>query len=336
MLVLSPLFTVEKTSYGGRGCFSSVDIDAGTTVLACDHPISSTILRTFKKEVCLWCFHYDNGRTLKLKAAELPHFYFCSPACLQRFEAFDTDRVYLKAVIATEENYIRVQKQRHPAIEAANVNITSSVVEAAWQQVEQWERALPRSPAKRLRFLPPHIDINELMEAKYVLGCLFDTWRRTRRSEAFELLQSDELLKLTKYPYLLELYTRVYKLVRLSLDAPLAPLLTTTVFRDAIGKNLSNAFGIWSQDPTVSGREFFGYSVYPEASYFNHSCEANLTRERIGRRVVFSANRAIAPGEELCICYGNAANENAATRQKELDEWHFTCQCPQCQRERNT
>ncbi|CAH2352668.1 hypothetical protein CLIB1423_07S04830 [[Candida] railenensis] len=345
MLTLSDVFDIEKTSYGGRGCFAKEEIKQGTTVLLCEKPYSSSILRSFKKEVCTWCFRYENGSNLKFKIPGLNHFYFCSDKCIKEFQFYDVDGLYSSCIVHAEEEYVKAQKRKNQvAADTTDIKITVDVIQKYWDEVKKWEMKLPIKVHKRSNLIP-YLDENELMELKYAIGCLFEMKREEDlgleqqseldlNSTAFKLLQSDEILKLSLYPYLLESYTRVYKFLKLTLAEPLQKYLTTNLFRDIIGKNLSNAFGIWElSDSDTTNKEFFGYSVYPTASFFNHSCAPNLARKRVGRAIHFMTSRDILPGEELCICYGNAADEEFEIRQKELDEWHFKCQCTKCKLE---
>lgn len=350
MVKLSPLFDIKTTSYGGRGCFANQDLKAGTVVLECTSPISSTILRGFKKEVCSWCFHYENGSNLKFKVEGLSHFYFCSQSCIEQFMKYDVDHVYQDSIVRAEEQYLRLLKNKKSKPEEAEgekvLDINQETVDTVWDEVKQWEIMISKcKPLKRLNKLPSELDENELMELKYAVGCLFDMYKEGKNEEngevdgqvdrfellnreIFKQLQSDELLKLSKYPYLLESYTRVYKFLKLTALEPLQKYLSTDSFRDLIGKNLSNAFGIWSEGS--SDREFFGYSVYPTASFFNHSCAPNLMRQRVGNALHFTTRRDLTEGEEICISYGNASDEDLLTRQQELNEWHFKCQCTKC------
>lgn len=53
----SPCFYgVLPTPYGGRGAFAKARIPKNTTILQCDGPYASVVLRKFRKEVCAWCF----------------------------------------------------------------------------------------------------------------------------------------------------------------------------------------------------------------------------------------------------------------------------------------
>ena len=67
---ISPWFDVEKTKYGGRGCFATDLIPKGTIIHQCSSPVGSTIAKPFKKEVCTNCFKYEYGSTMKSKVSK--------------------------------------------------------------------------------------------------------------------------------------------------------------------------------------------------------------------------------------------------------------------------
>ncbi|KPI84820.1 hypothetical protein ABL78_6128 [Leptomonas seymouri] len=90
---------------------------------------------------------------------------------------------------------------------------------------------------------------------------------------------------------------------------------------------LCNGFGIWS-----SVNHQLGVALYPQSSYFNHSCAPNMGRRNIKKtRVIeFFAARDIEKGESLCISYIDLklpAMERAA---KVKATYSFDCSCIRC------
>lgn len=88
-----------------------------------------------------------------------------------------------------------------------------------------------------------------------------------------------------------------------------------------------NSFGVFSPaDSCIAS------GLYPEASFFNHSCAPNLCRVmRPGRVACFYALRPIEKGEGLTICYTEVAENNTAERRRLLlDGYRFFCHCPRC------
>ncbi|KAL2808074.1 hypothetical protein BJX63DRAFT_436460 [Aspergillus granulosus] len=107
----------------------------------------------------------------------------------------------------------------------------------------------------------------------------------------------------------------------------------------------ANSFGLYpketgvypptpASESTYGGRgEKFGAAVYPRASIANHSCCPNMTHkpDKNGR-MVFTAGRDIAAGEECCISYFDMAQyvELNERRGHLQDLFRFKCGCPRC------
>eukprot|EP00092_Neocalanus_flemingeri_P005382 GFUD01005799.1.p1 GENE.GFUD01005799.1~~GFUD01005799.1.p1 ORF type:complete len:667 (-),score=156.69 GFUD01005799.1:117-2117(-) len=75
-----------------------------------------------------------------------------------------------------------------------------------------------------------------------------------------------------------------------------------------------------------------GVGVYPQASYFNHSCHPGTTRYNIGKKLVLKSLTPILPGQEVCENYGQVFYFKTKTeRQKELSgRYWFECDCQAC------
>eukprot|EP00796_Vickermania_ingenoplastis_P009842 gene9842-6914_t len=88
-----------------------------------------------------------------------------------------------------------------------------------------------------------------------------------------------------------------------------------------------NSFGVFSP-----GDECIASGLYPEASFFNHSCAPNLCRVmRCGRTACFYALRRIAAGESLTISYTDVQEDNTAERRRLLlHGYRFFCHCARC------
>ncbi|KAI3403852.2 SET6 [Candida oxycetoniae] len=280
---ISPFFIVGNTVYGGRGCFSTRPIPSGTQIHYCPTPIGFTISRLFKKEVCNWCFKYEHGRVMR------------------------TDKYYTLGLrkAKKEINYL-VQGDDDIDEHARN----------SWKLADLWNDEIDSmKESKRIESLPC-LDEIEYAEAIYVLQVLFNFYKtksqlshspQLSNSENLELLlfstlESNETEKYRKYPYLVQSYINIFKFIKLTCSKELQPFVNSKTVRDIIGKNLSNAFGIWSHAKSSSeDKELLGFAVYPSASFFNHSCEANIKKIRIKNDMKFVTLRDIGPGEELCI-----------------------------------
>jgi len=75
-----------------------------------------------------------------------------------------------------------------------------------------------------------------------------------------------------------------------------------------------------------------GVGVYPQASYFNHSCNPTTTRYNIGKKLVLKALSPIHPGQEVSENYGQVFYfKSKAERQKDLGgRYWFNCECKAC------
>jgi len=75
-----------------------------------------------------------------------------------------------------------------------------------------------------------------------------------------------------------------------------------------------------------------GVGVYPQASYFNHSCHPVTTRYNIGKKLVLKSLTPIAPGQEVSENYGQVFYfKTKSERQKELSgRYWFKCECRAC------
>lgn len=90
---------------------------------------------------------------------------------------------------------------------------------------------------------------------------------------------------------------------------------------------LCNGFGIWS-----AVNHQLGVALYPQSSYFNHSCAPNMGRRNCtGSRVIeFFAARDIEAGEPLCISYIDLKLPAAERKAKLMATYSFECMCIRC------
>lgn len=140
-------------------------------------------------------------------------------------------------------------------------------------------------------------------------------------------------------------YIRAYHLLLAILPTPLLKFLRPALCHEIASRASHNAFSIrpaGSSDGEQSG-EFLGWGIWPEASFFNHSCRPNVKKERIDRVWVFTTapsedigGDGVSEGEELCITYlgGDEKDLDVPARRKKLkDEWGFDCRCRRCEEE---
>lgn len=350
---LSPFFLVNTTKYGGRGCFAYQEISLNELIFSCKSPTSSSIVKPFKKEVCTTCFQYNDGKTLKYKLSQKTFaLYFCTPECLQQFVDNDVDDILTNTLLNVEKYYQQGLKKGESTIkEPPSDKNLMNVINEEWNNVEVWENRIKGLNQQKIMNNIPVISEDEYLEIKYALGILFQqfkyqnvevdeskfyhelSYQQTKKFDLimFDSLQSSYLSKVEKYPYLIYSYINIYKFIRVIAPPQLHYLINPQNIQEIIGKNLTNAFGIWSTSTSPSEeKEFFGFGVYPCASYFNHSCDSNIIKIRVDNKLEFRTKRKIQPGEELCIDYGNHIDENVEVRQAQLKEWFFDCACTKC------
>jgi len=116
-----------------------------------------------------------------------------------------------------------------------------------------------------------------------------------------------------------------------NLPEELRSLIESTAY-PFLSRHLSNSFGIWEL-PISPDSENLGSAMYPSASYFNHSCDPNITKVRRGRSVLFVTSKEISKGQELCISYGHTERQVEERQQVLRDWWGFNCNCPRCIKE---
>ncbi|KAI8074966.1 hypothetical protein BC940DRAFT_287073 [Gongronella butleri] len=115
-------------------------------------------------------------------------------------------------------------------------------------------------------------------------------------------------------------------------------VLDQRLFRAIYYREMANGFGLWEQpaassifdDIITDDLELLGYGIYPSAVYFNHACDANISKVRRGREMLFYAKHDIAKGTEACISYGNVDAPVHDRRTRLLDHYHFWCACSRC------
>ncbi|KAI8325639.1 SET domain-containing protein, partial [Martensiomyces pterosporus] len=121
--------------------------------------------------------------------------------------------------------------------------------------------------------------------------------------------------------------------------------LTHTRFRTVYYREMANSFGIWDPPDCSSlslgqrgnvcpeqthEQEWIGFSIYPTAVYFNHSCSPNIRKLRVGREMQFLSDRNIQHGEELLISYGSISDTVDDRQDRLLQHFFFKCTCERC------
>ncbi|AET38113.1 Set6p Ecym_2380 [Eremothecium cymbalariae DBVPG len=352
---LSEYFDVKSTRHSGRTCFANQDLKKGMTVLQLQRAIGSTICYGFRKEVCHYCFHYDHGKTMKIRvnseqAEKLgmkvhrtftgAGMWFCNELCRDEFLSTKHISDLLEVFEAISSSLQRCKRNKKVMVEEGTVDggdiITSSSIERAWDKVEKkWIPQINgvKLPA-RLEAMKVVLDEEHYSCARFVAECLFKLKHMERDSpmyKSFMNLQSNELQKICEFPVLLKFQTEVYMFLYVTLPENLKSLMTRELFRKILGSEYGNSFGIWQENEAFDNREYLGYWMLPEGSFFNHSCAPNLSKKRIGNVMNFVLNKDVKMGDELCIDYKGILDLPIHQRRKILKtNWFFECQCSRC------
>ncbi|KAH8610945.1 SET domain [Trypanosoma vivax] len=109
--------------------------------------------------------------------------------------------------------------------------------------------------------------------------------------------------------------------------AETTPVVSASFFDRLSAAVQCNSFGLFNTKDIC-----IGVALFPEASYFNHSCVPNLCRVMCeGRIAAFYALREIKKGEPLTICYVDVQESSTSERRRTLLlSYRFFCQCERC------
>lgn len=339
-------FTVKEAPGAGRGAFSTQDIPRGTSIHVADDLTAHVLLREYRGEICWHCFAYDYGKKLPVRDP-LHGFSFCSGECERGMRQRYDDEVCLHAWAAVEKLSLKANKTKwrrdDDDIGVVDDNSqankpTLALIDEAWRIAEhtaaciltarthttgvvtrEHKRALQQALNK-----PPSADV-----------MAFHTHTILSRYHSPELWPSILSLEEDPCPYtsLQELHEHTTSYLQLMAVLPedLLPFVTADTLRTIKTHEVHNSFGIRSLED--EGSEFFGYGVWPSASYFNHSCRPNIRRHRVGRTWVFRATGDIPAGQELYISYLNGEEDGLTTSERKTrlrKTWGFDCVCERC------
>ncbi|CCH40488.1 SET and MYND domain-containing protein 5 [Wickerhamomyces ciferrii] len=343
---VSKFFEVRQTQYG-RACFASQDIPKGVEILISNSPFATVILHEFRKEVCSSCFGYEYGKYCKVKLTDLPEFksnkkfrgaglWFCSEKCMEDWLKFDSKGELTQAFETFLEFYQTKTKSPAPETTEFNPKITTEYIELYWKDIEDWESKASKMKKTKLLGKLPYLDEDEYTGARLIIHALYNIYQNHESLETFKELQTNELQKVGRFPALLRSQASIYQVLKTILPDYLQPFLTIETIRLIFGREYGNSFGTWQlvDDKSSENKEFLGYSLFPEASFFNHSCSPNLKKYRKVNRMHFQTTADIAKGEQMCIDYFHMLDESLMVRQEVLSKnWFFECACDRCDEE---
>lgn len=336
-----PLFVVKETPGAGRGAFATQDLPAGTIIYTANDLTAHVLCREYRGEVCWECFAYNHGKKLPIR--DPAHgFAFCSLACASA-SAPRNDPVSLQAWAVVEATLKAKTRREQVQVGYDEFKPTVDVVNTAWALAEGKAKMLldaraggagagtkASKHALQQALLNPQTLLLDTLT--FQVHSILARYHYPSRWGAILTLEDDPC----PYTSFQELhgYISAFLYLVASLPVELLSLVTPSTLRVIKGREVHNSFGIRSLED--EGSEFFGYGVWPSASYFNHSCEPNVLKVRVGRTWVFEAERAVKAGEELQISYLGAPGEEKILgrqeRRRRLERtWGFGCVCHRCE-----
>ena len=150
------------------------------------------------------------------------------------------------------------------------------------------------------------------------------------------LMLNPSVYKLYTTADALESMTTAFVQLLAVLPSSLLQYTTRETLEAVASRDVGNSFGIWNTGIKDDFSEELGYGIWPEASFFNHSCAPNVSRRRIDRQWVFETSKDVPAGSDLCISYIRGEEPLPFNeRQERLKSgWGFVCNCLKCDGER--
>lgn len=328
----SDLFSIREVPGAGRGVFATRDIANGTEVHVANDLSAHVLFREYRNEVCWQCFLYDRGRKLPVRDSD-HGLSFCSEDCQAEWKG----RYSPGCLQAWRELEMQVKKSGTNSDEfAAAVAPTRSEVATKWSMAELSVKRIRGAPSQR----HSKQELSRLLAASIKEGWfsadVVSFQINAVLAQRIDPEQWEAILALEgeTHPYRstvdLERHIASFYFLALVLPDELARIASAEMLSTIKRQEVRNSFGIRSLDD--EGSEFFGWGVWPSASYFNHNCDPNTDKERVRRTWVFRAKRDIAVGEEICISYlGKDMSILREERNALLKKtWGFDCICQRC------
>jgi hypothetical protein len=329
-------FVVRDAPQAGRGVFARKALSAGDHLLTTSPQLSPTahvVLRPYRREACAYCFSYDRGREWKNRVAGTA-LAFCTDDCRSYWIArYGEDA--LQSCVAVE-SCIQKHLKHNDDTDMEERFFDAHGAADMWKQAtlvgDQLITArMARKPSKeQKRLIRSH---SEVMVDPDILSFLLSVALIASYAESTSSLRALEGNSRVYETASLDEHIKAYYTLLAVLPVAALASFTSDLCHEYVSRASHNAFSI---RPTADGDhsgEFLGYGVWPEASFFNHSCQPNVRKERIGRQWTFSASQDVVEGDELCITYlgGEEKDLDVIRRREKLrDEWGFICYCKRC------
>lgn len=334
----SSLIGVASVPNAGRGIIAKAAIPVGTLIHTSRNPAAHVIFWQYRKEVCATCFLYDRGRRLPVRLNAVGKV-FCSDSCqkiwLERHghagsEAWKTVHDFVQKKSKCISN--------NHSLPALTPRPTEDEIARTWTEAEVTTKAIRHKRASESKkditaSNPPWTHVVDPDILSYLLtGLLYYHDKPQDYSSTVLELAMDPI------PYRsvpdLEAHANSYLQLIFILPVDLVKNLSPSLCQTLISAAAHNSFGIRSG--SSDGDEYLGYGLYPDASYFNHSCEPNLSKTRVGNVWEFRVLRDVVEGDECCITYlgGDEKDMTVLERRGRLKmHWGFQCECHRCQKE---
>jgi hypothetical protein len=341
-----PLLQLRTSASTGRSLFAARAIPAHTLVQVVDRPFASVILRPFRKEVCSWCFGYDNGR--RWKVAKLA-FRFCEEKCREAWEA-ELGHVGLAALSAVAEvkpAATAKSDREEPENVPARQPLTLAEIERAWEESGEFARAVSgarrastptKAQARAIQKARQALTADDEDDVYFLLSGILGFARSDQESRDFTTLAPSYDPYLSR-PDTLSSHIRMYHFLLAIVPPSLLDHVTPLTLLSIVTRDSHNSFSIRDagSESDYTTTEFLGYGTWSLASFYNHSCEPNVVKQRQGRSMTFRTFRVVGEGEELVISY-LGGEENLKEAVDERAErlrvgWGFVCGCARCRRE---
>jgi hypothetical protein len=341
----SALFHVESSLSTGRRIHASQDLPAQTPLLTTADLAGFIIFHEYRKEVCSYCFAYEHGRSLGVRDNEVG-LAWCSENCrsewvdiygaealeaFKKVEALSRKSAASRGSKAVETDSLLVPAQNLDAPTAEDVDsawLTAHEQGALMTSARCIQDTKPTKAARKALQAALSSPVDHTTICHLLSGVLLQVSKPELWASMLELYAAStpyaDAEQLAKH------ITAYYQLLAV-LPPNLMVSCTTEIMRATQSRDLPNSFGIRSLDD--AGAEIFGYGVWPEASYWNHSCEPNIQKRRVGRAWEFWLRRDVKQGDELSITYlgGDEDVLDVIERRKRLmTTWGFTCMCRRC------
>ena len=317
------IFRIDASPGAGLACFAAKGLSRSEVVLTVQQPVAGVVINRFKKEVCAWCYSYNFGSIHKFKveiAKGRGVAWFCQISCKDSW----TDNVGemgWEAIRAFEEGLGRKGTQSTMCTDP-DTPCNVEQIESLWQAAsEEGGRILAQRLARprfvpKTAMLPADVDIDD---ARFILSaCITFSMSEEATHEVLNLAPT--LTLYTKSMNTVRSHISIYHYILsvLPVTSPVLSFVSPANILSVMTRDTGNSWGIW--DKSLAGEELLAYCLYPPASFFNHSCAPNISKERIGRAYEFRTCDNLAFGSELSVSYlGKAESEmNWQRRQEKL------------------